>query len=84
MDRRGFLRLLGGAAAGAMVAPAAVLLPAVVASEPIVEMEVWSLDGVLRGTYPGRLSTPAINLRGAILTPSVVRRARAHMKRALS
>lgn len=48
-----------------------------------VNSNVGLIAGLNRANYPGRLSTPTINLNGAALTPSVSQRAEVLLGRAL-
>jgi hypothetical protein len=48
-----------------------------------VNSNTGTIGGLNRANYPGRLSTPTINLAGAALTPGVVNRAEVLLGRAL-
>lgn len=48
-----------------------------------VNSNVGTIGGLQRSNYPGRLSTPTINLAGAALTPGVAQRAEVLLGRAL-
>ena len=56
----------------------------------ILGIKAWDVNsnsgtiaGLNRATYPGRLSTPTINLNGAAITPSIAQRAEVLLGRAL-
>jgi hypothetical protein len=56
----------------------------------ILGIKAWDVNsnsgtiaGLNRATYPGRLSTPTINLAGAAITPSIAQRAEVLLGRAL-
>ncbi len=48
-----------------------------------VNSNTGTIAGLNRATYPGRLSTPTINLNGAAITPSIAQRAEVLLGRAL-
>lgn len=48
-----------------------------------VNSNTGSIAGLNRATYPGRLSTPTINLAGAAITPGIAQRAEVLLGRAL-
>lgn len=48
-----------------------------------VNSNVGTIGGLNRNAYPGRLSTPTINLNGAALTPGIAQRAEVLLGRAL-
>ncbi len=48
-----------------------------------VNSNTGTIGGLNRNAYPGRLSTPTINLNGAALTPGIAQRAEVLLTRAL-
>lgn len=97
MNRRGFLKLFGGAAVAASANPVRFFAPIggwksdviVNPNNGIFGLQYWhvnscsgSLAGINRAIYPGRLSTPNINL-DAPLTAAAIRQIQPKLEAAI-